>query len=100
MRETARTFTRRTTRYGWFKRQFTRVYDVKSSNFWNKNVYKTELFNNLHSPQIRHIFGCLENAIESGQGQVLLTQMGIDPTNPGDYEEIVELFNNILKGGS
>jgi hypothetical protein len=58
------------------------------------------LRDNVHSPQIRHVFSSLQNAIENGQGHILLTQMGIDPNNPGEYSEIVELFNNIAKGGS
>ena len=38
---------------------------------------------NLHSPQLRHVLSSLQNAIETGQGHILLTQMGIDPNNPG-----------------
>ena len=60
---------------------------------------KDGLRENLHSPVLRHVFSSLQNAIEHGQGHILLRQMGIDPNNPGEYEEIVELFNNIAKGG-
>ena len=52
----------------------------------------------IHSPQLKHAMSSLEAAIESGQGHILLRQMGIDPNNPGEYAEIVELFNNIAKG--
>jgi hypothetical protein len=55
---------------------------------------------NLHSAPLRHVLSSLGNAIENGQGNILLTQMGIDPNNPGEHAEIVELFNNIAKGGS
>jgi len=58
------------------------------------------LRDNIHCPPLRHVLSSLQNAIENGQGNVLLTQMGIDPNNPGEYEEIVELFKNIAKGGS
>lgn len=61
---------------------------------------KNGLRENLHSPTLRHVLSSLQNAIEHGQGHILLTQMGIDPNNPGEYAEIVELFNNIAKGGS
>uniref|UniRef100_A0A7S3N8P2 Pru domain-containing protein n=1 Tax=Euplotes harpa TaxID=151035 RepID=A0A7S3N8P2_9SPIT len=52
----------------------------------------------LHSPQIRHALSGLQQAIESGKGYIILRQMGIDPNNPSEYAEIVELFNNIAKG--
>lgn len=61
---------------------------------------KDGLRENLHCPSLRHIFSSLQNAIENGQGHILLTQMGIDLNHPGEYQELVDLFNNIAKGGS
>lgn len=52
----------------------------------------------LHCPSIRHIFSSLQNAIENGRGHILLSQMGIDLKNPGEYQQIVDLFNNIANG--
>jgi 26S proteasome regulatory subunit N13 len=61
---------------------------------------RSGLRENLHSPTLRHVFSSLHNAISHGQGHILLNQMGIDPNNPGEHAELVELFNSIAKGSS
>jgi 26S proteasome regulatory subunit N13 len=73
-----------------------RLYEHCPDNQQDRNGLRE----NLHSPTLRHVFSSLHNAIENGQGHILLNQMGIDTNNPGEYEELVELFNNIAKGGS
>lgn len=68
------------------------------SDSLNSSASNENLNSSIYSA-VRHVLRSLQNAIELGQGHMILQQMGIDPSNPGPYSELVELFNK-LAGGS